>query len=289
MLPLLLSILNSSLLFVIFKLFSRFRIDVLQAIVINYFTAAAIGLFFFMGEWTPAAGTDLKWMSYVVLMSFLLIGLFFLMARSSQDNGVASTSIAVKMSMAISLVLMLIIYRENPSFLKISGIGLAIIGVYLVSSGPAANGGKANGSLWMLIVLFIGNGMLDFTLNFVQKNILTDLTPSLFTAFSLGAAGLIGLVIISILSIAKKPQIKLRNVIAGFILGIPNFFSIYFLLLSYRTTGWTDTTVLAITNVSVVLTSAFLGFILFREQKNLRKLVGLVAAVLAIVTLYFAN
>lgn len=288
MTPLILSIGFSSLIFVIFKMFAKYGVDNLQAIIVNYLTAAGIGMTFFLHEWTPAAGEQLHWLKYVILMSFLLISLFFIMAKSSQDNGVASTSISVKMSMAISLLAMIIVYGEAPSFLKICGILLAITGVYLVSSGNS-NASTGQKSVWMLIVLFLGNGVLDFMISFVQKNILTDLTPSLFTTFSLGAAGIIGFIVLLISAFSKPVKIQLKNLIAGFILGIPNFFSIYFLLLSYRTTGWTDTTVLSITNVSVVLTSALMGYILFKEQKSVRKLIGLFAAVLAIVTIYFSN
>ncbi|MDG1658691.1 MAG: EamA/RhaT family transporter, partial [Crocinitomicaceae bacterium] len=44
MIALLLSVLSSSLIFVIFKLFARFKIDTFQAIVVNYFMAFIIGV-----------------------------------------------------------------------------------------------------------------------------------------------------------------------------------------------------------------------------------------------------
>jgi multidrug transporter EmrE-like cation transporter len=47
--------------------------------------------------------------------------------------------------------------------------------------------------------------------------------------------------------------------------------------------------VLAITNVSVVLLAALLGFIAFKENVTTRKIFGLIAAIAAIVILYFAN
>lgn len=288
MTALILSITSSSLIFVIFKMFGKYGVDNLQAIIVNYLTAAAIGLIFFLDEWTPTTGEKLNWLYYVILISFLLIGLFFLMAKSSQENGVASTSISVKMSMAISLLAMIMIYGESPSVLKITGILLAMTGVYLVSSGGSTSEGTQR-SVWMLVILFLGNGLLDFLLSFVQKNVLTELTPSLFTTFSLGTAGIVGFIVLSISALSKPVKIQSKNLIAGIVLGIPNFFSIYFLLLSYRTTGWTDTTVLSITNVSVVLASAMMGYLLFKEQKSIRKLIGLLAAVLAIVTIYFSN
>ena len=46
MIYLLLSILFNAVLFVIIKLFAKFNIDALQALVVNYFVAFLVGLFF---------------------------------------------------------------------------------------------------------------------------------------------------------------------------------------------------------------------------------------------------
>lgn len=189
--------------------------------------------------------------------------------------------------MAISLIIMIISYGEEVSALKTAAILLAILGVFLVSHSGKNKTKMASG--WMLLVLFIGSGTLDFTLNLVQKHILQSLTASLFSAISLGLAGIIGSVVLIFRIIQNKTQLRAKNLVAGIILGVPNFFSIYLLLLSYKTTGWTDSTVLAITNVSVVLFSAVIGFLMFSEEANKRKIIGLIAAISAIVSLYFAN
>jgi drug/metabolite transporter (DMT)-like permease len=81
----------------------------------------------------------------------------------------------------------------------------------------------------------------------------------------------------------------LKNVFAGICLGIPNFFSIYLLITAYSSTGWSDSTVLAVVNVSIVITSAILGFIAFKEALSKQKLLGLVCSILAIGLLYAAN
>ena len=72
-------------------------------------------------------------------------------------------------------------------------------------------------------------------------------------------------------------------------MGIPNYFSIYLLMESYRSTGWNDSTVLAVMNVSIVLMSSIIGFIAFKENVTLKKIIGLAAAISAIVVLYVAS
>lgn len=287
MIPLVLYILCSSLIFVAFKLFDRFKINTFQAIVFNYFTAFIIGVGLYGNEWNPEALNASAWIYFAVLASMLFISLFILMGLSSQRNGVASTSIAVKMSMAFSMLLMIIGYGEDISVPKIIGILLAITGVLHVSIEKQSETKSSNS--WMLIVLFLGSGGLDFVLNYAQKNILGALTPSLFSAFGLGLAGVFGSSILLYRLIRKKDTLAFKNIIAGIILGIPNYFSIYLLLLSYKTTGLKDSSVLAITNVGVVLTSSIFGFLVFRESHNTKKIIGLIAALSAIVSLYFAN
>ena len=286
MIALLLSVLSSSLIFVIFKLFARFKIDTFQAIVVNYFMAFIIGVVLYGDTWNERIMQNTSWVPFVIICAFMFIGLFLIMGKSSQLNGVASTSVAVKMSMAVSLLLMIISYGELINTLKITGIALAFIGVYLVSS---TKGTKLSSShKWMLTVLFIASGGFDFLLNYIQNNHLTDLSPALFSAIGLGLAGAIGLALLLVQALRGKVEFELKNIAGGIVLGIPNFFSIYLLLLSYKTTGWTDSTVLAITNVSVVLLSAMMGFVFFKEKATRMKLLGLLTAVLAIVALYLA-
>ena len=286
MIALLLSVLSSSLIFVIFKLFARFKIDTFQAIVVNYFMAFIIGVVLYGDTWNERIMQNTSWVPFVIICAFMFIGLFLIMGKSSQLNGVASTSVAVKMSMAVSLLLMIIGYGESINTLKITGIALAFIGVYLVSS---TKGTRVSSShKWMLAVLFIASGGFDFLLNYIQNNHLTDLSPALFSAIGLGLAGTIGLALLLVQAVRGKVEFELKNIAGGIVLGIPNFFSIYLLLLSYKTTGWTDSTVLAITNVSVVLLSAMMGFVFFKEKATRMKLLGLLTAVLAIVALYLA-
>ena len=160
MIPLILSITCSTLIFVIFKLFDKFKIDTFQAIVFNYFTAFACGILLYGNEWTPAAMNNTTWIYFAIICAILFISLFFLMGTSSQKNGVAITSVAVKMSMAFSILLMILLYSEEVTVLKLSGIVLAFLGIYLVSS-PSKSGQRSS-ALWMLAVLFIGSGFLDF-------------------------------------------------------------------------------------------------------------------------------
>lgn len=282
------TIISSTLIFVIFRLFEKFKIDTFQAIVFNYFTAFVCGWILYSHEFTPKVFVHMDWLPYVLTISALFISLFFVMGKSAQQNGVAITSVAVKMSLAVSMIGMIIIYNESLTLLKTLGIILALIGVLLVSLDPNGSEGK-NNSWKMLIVLFIGSGILDLSLNYAQQHVLNELTPALFSAFGFLIAGFIGLLVLIWQLITKSAQIKGKNIIAGLILGIPNYFSIYLLLKAYEVIDYTNSSIVAIVNVSVVVLSAVFGFAVFKENFSIKKAIGLLASLMAILSLYFAT
>ena len=276
----------STFIFVIFRIFERFNIGTFQAIVANYFTAFLCGILMHVNEFSTDSFLHLEWLPFVSLSAVLFITLFIMMAISAQKNGIAATSVAVKMSMAVSMLGMIFIYNEVISFTKLVGIFFALIGVFLIASSGEKSSKK--NAAYMLIVLFIGSGLLDLNLNYAQNHVFNHISSSIFTAYGFAAAGTIGVGVHIIQRFRVKSQpIKAKNLIAGFLLGIPNYYSIYFLLESYQILTWQDSSILAVVNVSVVLLSVIIGFIVFKEVIDKRKLIGILAALIAIFLLYF--
>lgn len=288
MIILFLAIITSSVIFVFFKLFPKYNVDTFQAIVLNYVTAFTCGFLLYGDQWDDKILSSGNWPYYAVLCGILFISLFLVMGISSQKNGVAMTSVAVKMSMALALLFMIVFYNESLSYLKVLGILLAFTGVFLMAY-QKKEVSTEKSYTWMLFLLFVGSAVLDLTLNFVQKNELAELSTSLFSAIGFGIAGVLGLLILLIQVFRKKQQINLKSLLAGVLLGIPNYFSIFWLMESYTTTGWNDSTVLAIMNVSIVMVSALIGFLVFKEFLNRQKIIGLIASVLSIGLLYLAT
>lgn len=283
MIELIVSILASSCLFFIFRLFPKFGIDTAQAIVVNYFTAFICGCI--VSRSLPdfqAIGDTTIWM-WMVLSGFLFISLFLAMGISSVKNGVGVTSVVVKMSMALTMLLFVGIYHEKLTLFKIAGFILAIAGVLMMSA-QHSNGRGKQGAVLLLPLLFFGSSLLDLVLKKSQDD-LGSFPDSAFTASGFLAAGVFGLVYISILFLTGKKRFQPRNIIGGVILGIPNYFSIFLLIRSYRTTGWSASTTLAVTAISIVSLSTIFGIIIFKESATLRKFSGLLISVASIVLL----
>lgn len=279
MITLLFSILFSTLIFVIFKLFDRWNISLLQAVVTNYLTASTLGFLLFGSTWTPEVMNSTNWIWCAGICSCLFISLFVMMGISSQKNGVALTSTAVKMSMALSMMFMIFYYSEHVTALKWIGIALAFVSVGMVTFSKEES---SNGKPLFLLILFLGSGILDFVLNYVQKFELGVLSPALFSAFGFAGAFCIGILILGAKIIRGQEKLQWKNIAAGVLLGVPNYFSIYLLIQSYKDTGWGDSTVLAVNNVAVVAVSAIFGFVMFKEHLSLLKKMGLGLSLVAI-------
>ncbi len=300
MFSILISVLATTWIFILFKLFPRYGIKTFQAIVINYLTACICGILLYGNTLTEAAFEYTSWIPFVFLCGILFISIFYLIGLSSQRNGVSITSVAVKMSMAISMGLMIVLYNESITSLKIGGIILSILGVIIMSyerkklrvtkvTSEESRHSSPVTRHSILFVIFLGCGLLDVVLNYVQSFHLQHLSTSLFSAFGLGMAGIFGGIILLINILRKKETFEKKSVVAGVLLGIPNYFSIYYLIQSYSSTSWSDSTVLAVLNVATVITSSLAGLVLFKEKLNLQKSVGLILSLLAIACFYFAK
>ena len=56
----------------------------------------------------------------------------------------------------------------------------------------------------------------------------------LFSATVFGAAAITGIVYILIKSLKKPLKFNARNILGGIVLGVPNYFSVFFLLRPFR-------------------------------------------------------
>lgn len=284
MIYLFLSIFFSTLILVVFRLFTRFKVNTFQAIVFNYIVAFIVGFGLYGSMWSNALIHQGAWLPFAFIIGVLFISLFLIMGKSAQENGIGITSVTVKMSLAIPVALAIYIYAESVYLAKILGVIAALVGVFLITYQKKSEKKAKNGNYWFLIVLFLGSGALDTLLNYVEKKALGDLSPALFSAIGFGIAGCIGLLVLSIALILGKQQLKLKNIIAGIFLGVPNYFSIYFLIMAIRE-PMDDSITYALNNLGIVMASFALGIIFFKESVTRLKIIGGVVALVAILLL----
>lgn len=281
MIDLALSVLFSSLIFVIFKLFSVYKVQTLYAIITNYVVACITGFILYNGSVPINQIPNKGWFWGALAMGLLFILVFNIMAKTSQKLGVSVASVATKMSLVIPVVLGLVLYNEKLSALKIIGILLALTAVYFASVKERSFTIDKKVLLLPLLV-FIGSGAIDVSLKYMQETQLGSGELPLFSATIFGSAAIIGMVFITV-KLKKTPfKINLKNILGGIVLGVPNYFSIFFLLRALQNDSMNSSQIFTINNVAIVLFSTLLGVILFKEHMSLKNWGGIALAVISI-------
>lgn len=277
MIYLLFSIVVSSFLYVIFKLFAVFKVSTPHAIVFNYFVAFAFGFLMSESKLTLPQITSSPWFVGTIFLGILFIVIFNIMAITAQRSGVAVTSVATKMSVVIPVIFGIVVYQESTGLLKITGIILALVAVYLASV-KSKEGFKWRNVIFPFL-LFIGSGTIDTALKFLETNYVSPSQISIFSTTIFGFAGLFGTLFILI---KRDLNIHWKSLLGGIALGIPNYFSITFLLQALATEGLESSMVFTVNNVSIVMLSTLVGLFAFKEKLLPKNWVGIGLAIISI-------
>ena len=282
MIYLLLSILSSSVIFVIFKLFQRYEVNTLQAIIFNYFFACLVGFFGFIGLTDISLVPTKLWFPGTMILGALFISVFYLAALTTQRSGLSVVSVATKMSVAIPVFFGIILYNESTGIIKIIGIFLALVAVYLTSIKSKAGIKIKKKNLIFPLLVFVGSGIIDTLIKYLETTYVAIDEVALFSTTIFALAGTIGISILIGQAALGKLRLTGKNILGGIILGVPNYFSIYFLVLALRSEGFESSVVFTINNVAIVLFSTLLGILFFKEHLIPKNWIGILIAIISI-------
>lgn len=269
-------------LFLLFKVFELRRVALLPAIVVNYYAAFLCGALVA----PPWQAGDLSplWLPCAVL-AFLFISIFYLTGLSAQQAGVAATAVASKMSLVLTVLFAVYLYGDRPGMWGWTGIALALLGVVLSSWVP---GGRATTGAWGLpLLLFVGNAVIDITINWVQRARLTEATEAVFPTLVFAGAGLLGTLWV-LRGSERKAFAAPSTWIGGMLLGLVNYAALYFVVKALARSGMPSSSVYPLVNIVVILFGTGLSVLLFRERPRPVQLAGIGASVLALGLILYA-
>ncbi|HYG50205.1 MAG TPA: DMT family transporter [Flavobacteriales bacterium] len=281
MISLIACIVCGSILYIIFKGFEMFKVDLLQAIVVNYIVAGVLGFILASANnnvITPGIILNAPWFPYAIVIGFMFITIFNLMGLSSQKAGVSVTSVANKMSVIIPVIFGFIVFHEAVTVFKIAGILLAIVALYLVTRKES----DSVQSIAYPVIIFFASGVLDTILGYCSRLHVTGYNTVVFTASLFTVAALLGLSYLLVLVASGKQTLEMKNILGGIVLGVPNFASILFVFKGLKETGWDVSVFFPVLNMGTVVMAAVFAFIFFREKLSVSNLAGVGIAILAI-------
>ena len=283
------SIVLTSYLTLSFKVCEKYNVSIFQAIVFNYITCVITGSIVNGSFPINVEVIHQTWFHWAFVMGVLFISIFNIVGMTAQKISVAVASVANKLSLIIPVLLSVYLYHETVRGWKLFGVILALIAVILTCYQPRnkSNEKKEENGKWKYILpvaLFLGSGLLDALINHVQQTYVTVENSNAYLISGFFSAAIIGSLYLEYQYMIGKQVFSFKNVLAGILIGIPNYFSIWCLVHFLKQSPWQSSASIPVNNMGIVLFSSVVAWILFKERLSAINWVGIL---LSIVAIYF--
>ena len=268
----------------LFKLFRKYDVNTVTAIIINYLAASLTG---FLVSQNKAAFFELeekRWLMYCIPLGFLFFSIFYLMSLTIQKISVAAGSVANKMSVVMPVLFSVFFIGEELDFIKASGVIMALVAVYFATKQGHTQDKAAKKLIWLPVLVFLGSGVIDISLNAAKTYLFTsDTDGELFTTYTFLCAFCFGMLSVPLKNFLKlETKFSLKNILWGIALGVPNYFSIFLIIKSLEADVLKSSQLFPVLNISNVTLAAITGYILFKEKLSAQNIFGVVLAVISI-------
>ena len=269
-----------------FKLFEKYQVNTFPAIVINYFSCVVMGNLLAEKAIVVQSFWLMPWFIYTVFLGFMFITIFYAIGKTSQLMGISVSMVAAKLSVVIPVSVAIFIHHESLNWMKLLGILFSLLAVYLISQKDVEKTNHRKS--WILpFVVFVGSGLIDTGLKHVEKNFIppADAGNIISTIFFIAACMGTAILLIQ-LYFNKAMQFGKKEIIWGIALGLPNYFSMFFLVktLQYYQEA---SVVFPINNIGIAGLSTLVSFMIFKEGLNKQNKLGLLLAAIAMIILSF--
>ena len=244
----------------------------------NYLIASLISIFYifyFESRFSfPVA-------AFGLFLGLLFVLSFFAFTKAVNLAGTALANVSSRLSLILPLLFSIIIFKEQPTVFQVTGmlIGLVTICFFYLSI-KSVNSSAKNDKMkyFYLLAVLIGIGINDFSMKIFQQTYSEAEKPYfLFSIFF--SAFLYSLFYIKMtkISFEKKTFIK------GAILGVPNVYSTIFLIGALSQLP--AVLVFPLTNIGIILLTAILAALIFKERLNRYGILSLILGLISILFL----
>lgn len=289
MIALILSILFTTLLGIVFKLYGKYEIDIFQAIVFNYVTCVLVGWVDIGTFPLQMSSLEAPWFNWAILQGFLFIAGFNLAAQTVRYFGITAGAIMQKMSLGFTVVFSYLVMNEAMNIYKWLGVVAAILAIFFTNYPEKKEGQKSfaiDYKIAIPILTLVFATLIEIIFLIVEKRVATKSADPVFITTLFGTAAGIGLIGLSALTLAGKEKIKGKNIIAGIALGVPNYVAIYFTLKALGS-GLDASVFFTLNNVGIIVLAAIFAVVFFKDRFSKPQYFGLGLSVLAILLIAF--
>ena len=200
---------------------------------------------------------------------------FLLLQWNVHKNGVVLSSTFMKLGVIVPTVLAMTVFGERPRAVQLAGLVLAVAAILIINLEKGQ--GRAQSGIGLLVLL-LGGGMTD-TLSKVYEQWGNATMKSQYLLYTF----VVAMALCTLLALYKHQRLTWTDVVCGLVIGVPNYFSARFLLLSLGNIP----AVLAYPTYSVatIVVVSLSGVLLFREKLSRRQMAGMGVILAAIALL----
>ncbi len=250
---LVLSFFSSLIIAIILRFFESWNYDRVVVIASNYAVAGTLGVILSKPAPLPSGVIP-----FAVIVGLLFFSTFIVYSLSIKKDGIAPAVTFGRISMAIPVVAAIIFWGERPGILNWAGL---VVVLFVILSWE----GKITRLSLSLLSLFLLSGTISTSMKFFRVEF-PSVDEGYFLIFLFFSAFVWSWSYV--LLTRRRPASA--PVIGGLIVGIPNFFSSYFLLKALKTVPAYVS--FPFISVNLIVFSTLAGYVLFRERLCARKI-----------------
>ena len=200
---------------------------------------------------------------------------FVLLQVNVRKNGVVLSGVFMKLGLLVPMVMSVLLFAEMPSVIQTVGFLLAVGAIVLINYEKDDKNSRFGFGLILLLLAGGSGDAMSKVFNEIGAPALSDqfLLYTFFSAFLLCTA----------MTVVKKEKIGLKEVLFGFLIGIPNFFSAKFLLKALESIS--AVIVYPTYSVATLLVITLAGVLFFKEKLKNRRWAALGVILVSLVLL----
>ena len=276
---LLLAVASSAAMTLVMKLLRAQRGNRFALILGNYLTCIALSFAFLPDKHLVVSGSPLTLRLGLVGGAVFVAGLVS-MQSSIRVNGATLSAAFAKLGLIVSLAVGILCFGERPSALQLAGIALVLPALVLINAGDGAGERAERPALLILTLLCCGGG--DAMAKVFQQ-LGESRENALFFFWLFTTAALLSAVLAALERKRTGQRMLPGEFAAGLLVGIPNYFSSYLLLLALERVPSFVAYPLYSTGTIVLVTAV--SAVCFGEKPGRRQAAGLVLILAALALL----
>ncbi|MFM6949162.1 MAG: EamA family transporter [Aquirufa sp.] len=282
-----LSILFSVLLLVNFRMHQKWKVDTTVAILFNY------PVCFLTGWLHQLNALPFNWPSLGLSFGILGLGVGFVVTFlfsgiSTQKNGMAVTSLANNLSLVVPVLFSILLMGQWATFTMQMFLGLLLAFGAIILFNPSISKTENKGSYLALIAVFVGYGLTNTTFSYLNGAVAQMVGGTIpFMLMALVGSMIASVIVLNVQFARGKIEINKQSILASIPLGLPNFFSFYFLLKALDYYKNDAAIVLPVYNIGVIACTTLVAGLFFKEKFNKKQYLGLLLGVFAILLLLY--